>query len=44
MLNRSPMRVLLDDVRDERRARVPYPPGETRFSLPRSRRFAAEPL
>src|SRR5436305_2561228 len=44
MLNRSPLRVLLDDVRAERRARVPYPPGETRFSLPRTRRFAEEPL
>jgi cytochrome P450 len=38
------VRVLLDDLRDERRARVPYPPGETRFSLPRTRRFANEPL
>src|SRR5579871_2631697 len=44
MLNKSPVRVLLDDIRDERRARVPYPPGETRFSLPRTRRFAEEPL
>ncbi len=44
MLNRSPLSVVLDDIRDERRARVPFPPGETRFSLPRTRRFAAEPL
>jgi cytochrome P450 len=44
MLNRNPFRVLLEDVRDERSARVPYPPGETRFSLPRTRRFAGEPL
>jgi cytochrome P450 len=44
MLNRSPLSVVLDDIRDERRARVPYPPGETRFSLPRTRRFAEEPL
>jgi cytochrome P450 len=44
MLNRSPLSVVLDDIRDERRARVPYPPGETRFSLPRTRRFAQEPL
>src|SRR4051794_8973401 len=44
MLNRSPLRVLVDDVLDERRATVPYPPGETRFSLPRTRRFAEEPL
>jgi len=38
------MRVLVDDILDERRAQVPYPPGETRFSLPRTRRFAEEPL
>ena len=44
MLDRSPLRVLLDDVRSERRARVPFPPGDTRFSLPRTRRFAEEPL
>src|ERR1700744_3576217 len=44
MLNRSPVGVLLDDIRAERRASVPYPAGETRFSLPRTRRFAAEPL
>ncbi|MCW3034551.1 MAG: cytochrome [Solirubrobacterales bacterium] len=44
MLNRSPLSVVLDDIRDERRASVPYPPGETRFSLPRTRRFAQEPL
>src|SRR5277367_2535963 len=44
MLNRSPLSVVLDDIRDERRADVPYPPGETRFSLPRTRRFAEEPL
>ncbi len=36
--------MLLEDVRDERRATRPYPPGETRFSLPRTRRFAEEPL
>ncbi len=44
MLNKSPVRVLIDDLIDERRARVPYPPGERSFSLPRTRRFAAEPL
>ena len=36
--------MLVEDLRDERRATVPYPPGETRFSLPRTRRFAEEPL
>ncbi len=44
MLNRSPISVLLEDLREERRADVPYPPGETRFSLSRTRRFAEEPL
>ncbi len=44
MLDRSPVRVLLDDLRDERRAGVPFPPGETSPSLPRTRRFAEEPL
>jgi cytochrome P450 len=36
--------VLLSDLRDERSATVPFPPGETRFSVARTRRFAAEPL
>ena len=37
---RNPFSVLLEDLRDERSADVPFPPGETRFSLPRTRRFA----
>ena len=44
MLDARPLRVLLEDVRDERRAGIPYPPGEKRFSLARTRRFEAEPL
>jgi cytochrome P450 len=44
MLDRSPVRVLLDDLRDEWRADVPFPAGETAVSLPRTRRFANEPL
>jgi cytochrome P450 len=44
MLDRSPLSVLIDDLRDERAARVPFPPGETRFSLARTRQFAADPL
>jgi cytochrome P450 len=36
--------VLLEDLRAERRASVPFPPGETRFSLSRTRRFANDPL
>lgn len=44
LLNSSPFRALVSDLRDERSARVPFPPGETRPSLARTRRFAAEPL
>jgi cytochrome P450 len=42
--NVSPLSVLLSDLRDERSATVPFPPGETRFSMTRTRRFASEPL
>jgi cytochrome P450 len=44
LLNSSPLSVLLSDLRDERAATVPFPPGETRLSMKRTRRFAAEPL
>jgi cytochrome P450 len=44
MLEQSPFRVLLTDLRDEWAAEVPFPPGETRFSVRRTRRFANEPL
>jgi retinoid hydroxylase len=40
----KPLSVLLSDLRDERSATVPYPPGETRLSMTRTRRFAGEPL
>ncbi len=40
----NPLRVLLADLHDERHAEVPFPPGETRFSLARTRRFANDPL
>jgi len=40
----SPLTVLLGDLRDERSATVPFPPGETRLSMARTRRFANEPL
>jgi retinoid hydroxylase len=33
-----------EDLRAERFATVPFPPGETRFSLSRTRRFANDPL
>ncbi len=44
MLNSNPFAVLLSDLRDERSASVPFPPGETSLSLARTRRFADEPL
>jgi cytochrome P450 len=44
LLTKSPFSVLLSDLRDERSAAVAFPPGETRFSLARTRRFADDPL
>jgi cytochrome P450 len=44
LLNSNPLSVLLADLRDERAAAVPFPPGETRLSLARTRRFADQPL
>ena len=44
MVDVNPFGVLLEDLRDERRAKVPFPPGETRLSLARTKRFADEPL
>jgi cytochrome P450 len=44
MLNSKPLAVMLEDLRDERAATVPFPPGETRFSLKRTGRFANDPL
>jgi cytochrome P450 len=35
---------LLGDLREERRTEVPFPPGDTRFSLKRTRAFADFPL
>ncbi|WP_354700067.1 Pentalenene oxygenase [Paraconexibacter sp. AEG42_29] len=43
-LKTSPLRKIARDIRYERRATVPYPPGETRFSMTRTRRFAEDPL
>src|SRR5579875_2747077 len=36
-LTSNPLKVLIDDVRRQRRATVPFPPGEFCFSLKRSR-------
>jgi len=44
LLNAKPLAVLKEDLRDERAATVPFPPGETSVSLIRTRRFAADPL
>jgi cytochrome P450 len=44
LLESRPLSVLLGDLREERASTVPFPPGETRFSLARTSRFAAEPL
>ena len=40
----KPLGVLREDLRAERAATVPFPPGETRPSLARTRRFASDPL
>jgi cytochrome P450 len=40
----NPFRILAQDLADERAATVPYPPGDTGFSLARTKRFIEEPL
>lgn len=40
----NPFRILIQDLADERAAAVPYPPGDTHFSLTRTKRFIDEPL
>jgi cytochrome P450 len=40
----NPFRILMQDLADERAATVPYPPGDTGFSLARTKRFIDEPL
>jgi cytochrome P450 len=42
MLDSNPFAVMLEDIRSERSGS--FPPGETRFSIARTRRFANEPL
>jgi cytochrome P450 len=44
MLDSNPFSVMLADLRDERSSGLAFPPGETRFSIARTRRFAGEPL
>ncbi len=40
----NPFRILLQDIADERAASVPFPPGDTTFSLVRTKRFNDDPL
>jgi cytochrome P450 len=40
----NPLRRLSSDLLAERRVEVPFPPGETRFSISRTRSFARYPL
>ena len=40
----NPLRVLWGDMRADRAVRVPWPPGETGYSLARMRRFDRDPL
>ncbi|HWX88475.1 MAG TPA: cytochrome P450 [Solirubrobacteraceae bacterium] len=40
----NPFRILVQDLADERAATVPYPPGDTAFSISRTKRFIDEPL
>ncbi|HSD81693.1 MAG TPA: cytochrome P450 [Solirubrobacteraceae bacterium] len=40
----NPLLRLAEDLRAERRAAVPFPPGDTRVDLRRTRRFARQPL
>jgi cytochrome P450 len=42
--NSNPLALLLEDVRSARAATVPFPPGETGFSLARTGRLASDPL
>lgn len=40
----SPFKIVLQDLADERASTVGYPPGETSFSLKRTKRFLDDPL
>jgi cytochrome P450 len=44
LLDTNPFAAVFGDLREERGASVPFPPGDTRFSLARTRRFANDPL
>ncbi len=40
----NPWRRMAEDIRSERRARVPFPPGRTRFDMRRTLQMAHDPL
>ncbi|MBU3674945.1 MAG: cytochrome P450 [Solirubrobacteraceae bacterium] len=40
----NPLRLILQDIADDRAATVPWPPGPRGFSLPRTRQYARNPL
>jgi cytochrome P450 len=40
----NPFLMVLSDLRKQRSPEVPYPPGDTDFSIARTRRFAEDPL
>ena len=40
----NPLTILWEDMRADRRADVPWPPGELTFSLSRTKRFDHDPL
>ena len=44
LLDSNPFATVLGDLREERSATVPFPPGDTRVSLARTRRFNDDPL
>ena len=40
----NPLRLIVQDIADDRAATVPWPPGPRSFSLPRTRQYARNPL
>lgn len=40
----NPLKLIVQDIADDRAATVPWPPGPRGFSLARTRRFASDPL
>ena len=40
----NPLKLMLQDVVDDRAATVPWPPGRRNFSVANTRRFSDDPL